>query len=429
MTKRTEPENYIGKGISPHNTKEIVRALFTYFWVKWDYSLSNKKIFLTPEYSADPPDAPLVIELIHQVNPTTSLLELTQSYFSGPEIHRQAVSMTSKDSLSYSADHLFSLLADVDSEFAEPLLELLFLVDDKTGNLNFEILKNSGLYKVVKCQTVHENYRMLFHHVAECLRYTIDKSGLFVNIKSGFFVENRADSSVYENFKIVHCNNIAGACYLLGHVEDSASRRVRDEDCNTVFLMDEYISISSYILALPPAKHFRNDLLRKQLNILRKRLSCNSMDRAGIFRKWAEEYVLWHELGHLHTFDVLDQIKNELDGKYYFFDEADEAAELYADAFALTELEKNNDNTMSEFLIAYFLYCGALSKKQDQFYGKFYRLFSLRALFEEKPGEYLYSLLDKMKESAFKKDDKLYKKWINRQAETARQEVLMRLSR
>lgn len=440
--------NYIGERVSSNNPKSIVRSAFTYFWAKYISTL-EKKISISEDYSAAIDDGAFVVKLMYQAG-AGSIRELTEQYFSGPELHKETIELLSKSALDKSEKVLSAFLSDLSSELAELLLVFITLIDEKSEHLKFSFLKKINPFKYKFINKEHKENLLLKAEINEMVLRAKEEllapivkqeCGLQVRKKDKFFwVENHNTPIKMDDVKIIHCDQYAGMCNVGAYTAMEAlskacsSAKNQFMEFNTIFLMDEMIELNSDTIAYFPVERNKKDLLSSAIAVLNKRLALKPEERSDLFRRWTEQFFLLHEMGHLKTDTQITQAIREkpiLENLFYF---DENATQLYADAYALKQLETKDDELLRLFLIIKFIdkdwLQWAEEFKTEKLILTHSILFMLRALLLEKtPSACLYELLNNMEEILGNQGQRIYRKWLRQKVIETKDEVLAELGK
>jgi len=436
--------SYIGEWVSPKNPKDIVRAAFTYFWVK-SLLMTDKEYIIQPNYSADLNEAAFVVKLLYQIG-AGSIHELTENYFSGPDLHNKALDLISKQVLELSEKKLSSACSQLNKELSELLLELINLIDEKSGHLKFHLVKrtNPFMYEqyeegcLAKVEINEEALRTMEELLAPIV---YQECGLNVQKISGFWVEHHNKPIQKDDVQVVHCDQLAGMCYAEAYtameaLSKSSNKKRQDQfiEFNTIYLLDDMIETGAAIAAYYPIDKKTKDLLSNVITILNDELTLKPWERADLFRKWSEQLHLWHEMGHLKTDDLIAQLikENSILKNLFTFDE--NTIEIYADAYELKQLESQGNDLMRLFLIIRYINKGWLKdvseSKAKNLMWKHRDLFILRSLLMEKnPSSYLYELLNNMEKILSSQGKRIYQRWLIRKILQTKEEVLTELGK
>jgi len=421
--------------------EDRVRAVFTYYFATADLA-SRGPVPLGHEPRCSLLEAMGALMLLHQCG-AGSIRELAEQYFQSEALHEIAKGMLSPGALIEAQGDLLDVVAPLDRELADGLIDLACLVNPSTGEIDLDLAQRLLRPELRFSRRIDETFsrweidyfsrRAIGKRLGPLVQERADLHVPDPRREAGreLWVERRRPESV-DGVKVVACDRIAGCLSAFGIVRANPS----EHDCDlpvvlddTVYLFPGHVDMMADLLAFYVASPCASAQLLKWLAKLGLDLDECPNARGDAFRAILRDKVILHEIGHLRTLRVrfagpdaeLDVVPGEEDTLVW---------ELLANAHVFDGLAVQTDPTPRLFLVLELLVshlgdCTSLLDEADPTLTtrRCERLITLEALVHNAP-ERLREVVSRVDELRASGQRLRVGPWLGGRAEKARERVL-----
>lgn len=374
--------HYINPATFTGDNKAFFAKLVTLGWVARMRLRANGHP-LEKSYSGSMRDARKIVPLMYQLT-ERPLVDLVEAYLHGPALYDEAARLMSVSCIKRSADDFRLMLPDFGPEMTTDYITVSKWFEDRG---------------------------VLFEEEGKALQNDFLHSEEWT-FRMGWFrcsLEFRSLHSVQDGITRVLSNQLAGSWSPLGYVRRAAERMCPDEEQRVTrdstmivpasplpgplereaCVCPRAIELSSALYAFAPVNKADDSLFGKQMTRLRRIVGLNSYELYQRFVALLEEFVYWHECGHIH-YDAmeLDLSSSLVSNSYYYQRYGYDYSELAAESFAIERCIDDASHEVRMMLLTTFL-----SEDTNLKEVSLCELIKIRSLSESIPSAYIKEFL------------------------------------